>query len=337
MAIARARRDSGLNYWPGFVDALATLVLGIIFLLTVFVVVQFYLTQEVTEKTRCSPASTRKLRNSPSFCRWKDRQLQHRGTARLVALEPRHCRRRARPFQRSLRRRRHRGRRCAGQGHELSGQIEPRRGSPPARSRKWKSSINRSPRCGASFGARRGARGDGEEGQGVADAHRRSGAATERCIGSAGAGVVPLPFGFFWPTARDPRQSSRHPYRRRPLRIPVRGFFRLRQGDPRQAGRARRARQARERTARAGAERSQARSPGCCGSMGTPMCGRSTARNSGTTGSFRPGARSRSCNTWSAGAYLRSGWSPRDSASFSRSTPRSMRKPTIAIAASSSN
>jgi chemotaxis protein MotB len=50
MAIARARRDSGLNYWPGFVDALSTLVLGIIFLLTIFVVVQFYLTQEVTGK-----------------------------------------------------------------------------------------------------------------------------------------------------------------------------------------------------------------------------------------------------------------------------------------------
>jgi chemotaxis protein MotB len=50
MAFARARRDSGMNYWPGFVDALSTLLLGIIFLLTVFVVVQFYLTQEVTGK-----------------------------------------------------------------------------------------------------------------------------------------------------------------------------------------------------------------------------------------------------------------------------------------------
>jgi chemotaxis protein MotB len=50
MALARARRDSGINYWPGFVDALSTLVLGIIFLLTIFVVVQFYLTQEVTGK-----------------------------------------------------------------------------------------------------------------------------------------------------------------------------------------------------------------------------------------------------------------------------------------------
>jgi len=50
MAIARARRDAGMNYWPGFVDALSTLILGIIFLLTVFVLVQFYLTQEVTGK-----------------------------------------------------------------------------------------------------------------------------------------------------------------------------------------------------------------------------------------------------------------------------------------------
>jgi chemotaxis protein MotB len=50
MAIARARRDAGMNYWPGFVDALSTLILGIIFLLSVFVVVQFYLTQEVSGK-----------------------------------------------------------------------------------------------------------------------------------------------------------------------------------------------------------------------------------------------------------------------------------------------
>jgi len=50
MALARHRREGGLNYWPGFVDALSTLVLGIIFLLTVFVVVQFYLSQEVSGK-----------------------------------------------------------------------------------------------------------------------------------------------------------------------------------------------------------------------------------------------------------------------------------------------
>ena len=51
MALARTRRsDVGMNYWPGFVDALSTLILGIIFLLTVFVVVQFFLQQEVAGK-----------------------------------------------------------------------------------------------------------------------------------------------------------------------------------------------------------------------------------------------------------------------------------------------
>src|ERR1700733_5398426 len=51
MALARMHRHSGgLNYWPGFVDALSTLILSIIFLLSVFVVVQFYLQQEVQGK-----------------------------------------------------------------------------------------------------------------------------------------------------------------------------------------------------------------------------------------------------------------------------------------------
>ncbi len=51
MALARMhRRGGGLNYWPGFVDALSTLILSIIFLLTVFVVMQFYLQRDVASK-----------------------------------------------------------------------------------------------------------------------------------------------------------------------------------------------------------------------------------------------------------------------------------------------
>ena len=33
MALARRSRERGIDYWPGFVDALSTLLLGIIFLL----------------------------------------------------------------------------------------------------------------------------------------------------------------------------------------------------------------------------------------------------------------------------------------------------------------
>src|SRR6201990_250112 len=53
MALARSRRsETGFNYWPGFVDALSTLVLSIVFLLSVFLVVQFYLSQEVSGKDK---------------------------------------------------------------------------------------------------------------------------------------------------------------------------------------------------------------------------------------------------------------------------------------------
>src|SRR5438045_1551622 len=53
MALARGRRSDGaFNYWPGFVDALSTLVLSIVFLLSVFLVVQFFLSQEVTGKDK---------------------------------------------------------------------------------------------------------------------------------------------------------------------------------------------------------------------------------------------------------------------------------------------
>ena len=50
MALARARRGGGINYWPGFVDALTTLLLAIIFLLSVFVLGQFFLGQELTNR-----------------------------------------------------------------------------------------------------------------------------------------------------------------------------------------------------------------------------------------------------------------------------------------------
>jgi chemotaxis protein MotB len=49
MAIARARRrEGGANYWPGFVDAMATLLLVIIFLLSMFMLTQFFLSQEIS-------------------------------------------------------------------------------------------------------------------------------------------------------------------------------------------------------------------------------------------------------------------------------------------------
>ncbi len=53
MALARGRRSNPeFNYWPGFVDALSTLILAIVFILSVFVVAQFYLSQQVSGKDK---------------------------------------------------------------------------------------------------------------------------------------------------------------------------------------------------------------------------------------------------------------------------------------------
>ena len=50
MALGRGRRLEAVNYWPGFVDALSTMLLVIIFLLSVFMLSQFFLSREVTGK-----------------------------------------------------------------------------------------------------------------------------------------------------------------------------------------------------------------------------------------------------------------------------------------------
>src|SRR5271157_2628316 len=51
MALARGRRrPEPMNYWPGFVDALSTMLLVFTFLLTVFVMAQYFLSRDVGGK-----------------------------------------------------------------------------------------------------------------------------------------------------------------------------------------------------------------------------------------------------------------------------------------------
>ncbi len=51
MALGRYRRnEQRTDYWPGFVDAMATLLLVMIFLLSVFMLAQFFLSQEISGK-----------------------------------------------------------------------------------------------------------------------------------------------------------------------------------------------------------------------------------------------------------------------------------------------
>ena len=50
MALGRARTDRRIDYWPGFVDALSTLLLVFIFLISIFTVAQFFLSREIAGK-----------------------------------------------------------------------------------------------------------------------------------------------------------------------------------------------------------------------------------------------------------------------------------------------
>jgi chemotaxis protein MotB len=49
MALARQRRrQPGVDYWPGFVDALSTLILVIVFLLAIFMMAQYFLARDIS-------------------------------------------------------------------------------------------------------------------------------------------------------------------------------------------------------------------------------------------------------------------------------------------------
>ncbi|VAW18316.1 MotB-like protein Atu3746 [hydrothermal vent metagenome] len=50
MRMSRSRRGERVSYWPGFVDAMSSLLLVIIFLLTLFMLAQFFLSQEILGK-----------------------------------------------------------------------------------------------------------------------------------------------------------------------------------------------------------------------------------------------------------------------------------------------
>ena len=62
MAYGRSRRrDTDANFWPGFVDALSTLLLVFVFLLSIFMLAQFYVSQESSGKDSALAQLNRQL------------------------------------------------------------------------------------------------------------------------------------------------------------------------------------------------------------------------------------------------------------------------------------
>ncbi len=336
MALARARRDSGMNYWPGFVDALSTLVLGIIFLLTIFVVVQFYLTQEVTGKDTALSRLTAQIAQLTELL-----SLEKTGK---MSLEEQLASLRSSLSGAEGERDRYKGlyegvgsgaADAQSKANELSGQLDSEKRL-TARALAQVEVLN----------------------QQIAALRRQLSAleealdATEKKDKDSQARIADLGQRLNVALAQRVQELSR--YRsdffgrlrailgnRPDIRIvgdrfvfQSEVFFDTGKSTLDKAeGRA-------ELDALASAlleleRRYQARSPGCCVSTAIPTSGRSTAHSSRTTGSYRPRERSRSCNISSPRASLRSGWSPRALVNFSRSIQTKPMKRSIAIAASS--
>jgi len=67
MPLAQGRRGGGMNYWPGFVDALSTMLLVFIFLLSVFMLAQFFLSREVSGKDTALASLNRRIEELTSM------------------------------------------------------------------------------------------------------------------------------------------------------------------------------------------------------------------------------------------------------------------------------
>jgi chemotaxis protein MotB len=76
--LSRRRRASALNVWPGFVDALSSLLLVIIFVLLVFVLTQFYLGAQISGRDDTIARMSRQLSQMTDVL-----ELERRHTAEL--------------------------------------------------------------------------------------------------------------------------------------------------------------------------------------------------------------------------------------------------------------
>jgi len=85
MALAHRRRLEGVNYWPGFVDALSTMLLVIIFLLSVFMLAQFFISREVTGKDTALAKLNRQIEELTSLLAM-ERTAKNEAQSNLVGL-----------------------------------------------------------------------------------------------------------------------------------------------------------------------------------------------------------------------------------------------------------
>ncbi len=224
MALARARRtDRRIDYWPGFVDALSTLLLAIMFLLTVFVLAQFLLGREISGKdtvlTRLNSQInelTQLLALERSTTQDKEDSLANL-QASLSASEAEKSR-----LEQLLAQGAGAGDAANQRAAALSGELDSQR-------QISQQALSQVEILNQQIAALRKQIGALEDALNVSETarprlqhqDRRSRPPPQRRTGAARAGAEPLPLRLLRPPARNPRRPREHPHRRRPFRLPV--------------------------------------------------------------------------------------------------------------------
>ena len=296
-----AATNRGINYWPGFVDALSTLVLSH-HLPAVGVRGGAVLPVAGGDRQGHGAGAAQRpdrAAHRPAVA-GKDRQARSRGPARAAA---RRAGRRRKPSA------------TASRAYAAAGARRRRRRAAPASStrrsipksrfrrarwRRSRCSTSRSPRCAASSPRSRKRSRPRRSGTRNAGAHRRSRPAAQRRAGAAGAGTVALPLGILRQAcARSSATGRTSAIVGDRFVFQSEVFFDTGQAAAAARG-PRRARTSWRPRWSNSTSRSRPTSPGCCGSTATPTCGRSPARCSSRTGNCRRRARSRWCSIWSS-------------------------------------
>ena len=235
MALARARRDSGIELLAGLrrraVDAGARHHLPAVDLRGGAVLP---VAGSHRQGHRAAAGSTRRSRSSPSCLSLeKTGKIEPRRTTRALAASLSGDRSRARPAARASYDRRRQRRRAARRAESatLSRQLDAEK-QLTARALAQVEMLNQQiAALRRQLAALEEALDASEKkDKEIAGPHRRSRPAAQRRAGAAGAGTVALPLRLLRPAARDPRQPAGHPHRRRPLRVPVGGVLRHRPG-----------------------------------------------------------------------------------------------------------
>ena len=213
MARGRSRRHGGEYgvFWPGYVDVLSTLLLVVTFLMSIFMLAQYFASQEATrqghraqeahaaDRRADQPALARKgqepsrLRTSSPLCRRRCRRCARRTRGcrapRCRATRRRRLPRRASPVSPPSSRAEEDLRRGAGQGRPAQPAASALRRQIAALNEALEASEKKDP--------------------GEPDAHQGSGLAPQRGARPSGAGAAALPLRLLRPPARAAEETAR--------------------------------------------------------------------------------------------------------------------------------